>query len=86
MEDVMLLEGTVMKVNGELVLFVPLSCGGDELVACSRGISEVQGDFLKIVIPEWLAGLLRIEEGDLVCVHNGDGTFHIGPSNPRRVN
>jgi hypothetical protein len=85
MEDVMLLEGTVMKVNGELVLFVPLCDGGDELVACSRGISEVQGEFLKIVIPEWLAVLLRIEEGDLVCVHNADGTFHIGPLNPRRV-
>ena len=85
MEEVMSLEGAVMKVNGELVLFVPLSGGGDELVACARGISEVQGEFLKIVIPAWLAGLLRIEEGDLICVHNSDGRLHIGPSNPRRV-
>ncbi len=85
MEDVMSLEGPVLKVNGELVLIIPRSAGGDELMKCSRGISEVQGEFLKIVIPEWLAGMLRVEEGDLVCVHNADGNFHISPSNPRPV-
>ena len=52
---------------------------------CSRGISEVQREFLKIVIPEWLAGMLRVVEGDLVCVHNTDGKFHISPSSSRRV-
>jgi antitoxin component of MazEF toxin-antitoxin module len=52
---------------------------------CSRGISEVQGDFLKIVIPEWLAGMLRIEEGDLVCVEDAEGKFHITPAKPRPV-
>jgi hypothetical protein len=85
MEKVMSLEGPVLKINGELVLIIPLSARGDELVECSRGISEVQGDFLKIVIPEWLAGMLRVEEGDLVCVQNTDGKFDIGPSNARPV-
>jgi hypothetical protein len=85
MEDVLSLEGPVLKINGELVLMIPLSAGGDELVDCSRGISELQGEFLKIVIPEWLAGMLRIEEGDLVCVSNTDGKFHIMSSNPRPV-
>ena len=85
MEEVMSLEGPVLKINGELVLIIPLSAGGDELVDCSRCISEVQGDFLKVVIPEWLAGMLRIEEGDLICVNNADGKFHIIPSNPRPV-
>jgi hypothetical protein len=85
MEEVMSLEGPVLKVNGQLVLMIPLSAGGYDLVECSRGISEVQGDFLKIVIPEWLAVMLRIEEGDLICVHNTDGKFHISPSNPRLV-
>ena len=55
------------------------------MIDCSRGISEVQGEFLKISIPCWLASVLRIEEGDLVCVHNVGGRFHIGPSEPRRV-
>jgi hypothetical protein len=85
MDDVISLEGPVLKINGELVLFVPLGDGGDELIDCSRGISEVQGEFLKISIPCWLASVLRIEEGDLVCVHNAGGRFHIGPSEPRRV-
>jgi hypothetical protein len=85
MEDVMSLEGPVLKINGELVLMIPLSAGGDELVDCSRGISELQGEFLKIVIPEWLAGMLRIEEGDLVCVNNSDGKFHIISATPRPV-
>ena len=85
MEEVKFLEGPVLKVNGELVLFIALSAGGDDLIECSRGISEVQGEFLKISIPCWLASVLRIEEGDLVSVHNTGGRFHIGPSNPRRV-
>ena len=61
METLMSWEGLVVKVNGELLLLIPLDGGGSELVECSRGISEVQGEFLKVVIPEWLAGMLRIE-------------------------
>ena len=85
MEEVMSLEGPVLKVNGELVLFIPLSAGGDELIELSRGISEVEGEFLRINIPAWLAAVLRIEEGDLVCVHKAGGLFRIGLSEPRRV-
>jgi len=77
MEEVKSLEGLVMKVNGELTLLVPLGNSGAELTASSCGISEAQGDFLKIAIPEWLAGMLEIEEGDLVCVRNTDGEFEI---------
>jgi hypothetical protein len=84
-ENVMSLEGPVLKVKGELLVLIPLADGGSELVECSRGISEVQGEFLKIVIPEWLAGMLRIEEGDLVCVHNTGGKFNINASSPRLV-
>jgi hypothetical protein len=85
MEEVMSLEGPVLKVDGELVLFIPLSAGGDELIELSRGISEVEGEFLRINIPAWLAAVLRIEEGDLVCVHKAGGMFRIGPSGPRQV-
>ncbi len=85
MEEVTSLEGPVLKIDGQLVLIIPLSAGGVDLIECWRGISEVQGEFLKIVIPEWLAGMLRISEGDLVCVEDADGKFHITPSNPRPV-
>jgi antitoxin component of MazEF toxin-antitoxin module len=83
-ENLISLEGPVLKVNGELMLLIPLVDGGSELVECSRGISEIQGEFLKIVIPEWLAGMLRIEEGDLVSVQS-DGKLHIRALNPRQV-
>ncbi len=86
MEDIMSVEGPVLKVNGELVLFIPLGAGGDALVECARGISEVEDDFLKISIPAWLAAVLRIEEGDLVCVRKAGGMFRIGPSDPRQLN
>ena len=84
MEDLMSWEGLVVEVNGELMLLISLD-GGSELMECSRGISEVQGEYLKIVIPEWLAGMLRIEEGDLVSVGNADGQFHIQTRSPRLV-
>ena len=67
------------------MLLIPLHSSGGQLVEGSRGISEAAGNFLKIVIPEWLAGVLRIEEGDMVCVSNGDDKFHIQASQPRPV-
>ena len=85
MKEAMSLVGPVLKVDGQLMLLTPLDFGGSELIECSRGISEVQGDFLKIAIPDWLAVMLRIDEGDLVCVHNRDDKFHIQPSNPPPV-
>ncbi len=79
------LQGPVLLVNGKLTLMIPLEDGGTEFVACSRGISEVEGPCLKIAIPEWLAGMLRIDEGDIVCVSNWDGKLHIEPREARMV-
>jgi hypothetical protein len=73
------LQGPVLKVNGKLTLMIPLDEGGAEFVDCSRGISEVEGACLKIAIPEWLAGMLRIDEGDIVSVSNWDGKLQIQP-------
>ena len=55
------------------------------MIELSRGISEVEGEFLKINIPVWLAAVLRIEEGDLVCVRKAGGMFRTGLSEPRQV-
>lgn len=84
-DDVTSLEGPVERVNGKLTLLIPLEAGGDEFVECSRGISEIEGDCLKIVIPEWLAGSIRVEAGDLVSVNNANGKFNITAVNPRLV-
>lgn len=86
MNEEMELEGPVLKVNGELMLLIPLETGGAELVESSRGISEVQGEFLKVIIPEWLADVLRIEEGDLVRVQKSNGKLNIQPREARLVN
>jgi hypothetical protein len=84
-EDVVSLQGPVERIDGRLVLRIPLDAGGDQLAHCARGVSEVQGQYLTIVIQEWLAGLLRIEEGDLVIVDNANGKFNIQPVNARSI-
>jgi hypothetical protein len=74
--------GPVLKINGELVLMISLAEGGDEFVDCSRSLSEVQGEYLRIVIQEWLPAMLRLDQGDLVCVHKTGGKFHSNAPNP----
>jgi hypothetical protein len=53
--DVTSLEGPVEKIDGKLALRIPLDAGGDQFIRCTRGISEIEGDCLKIIIQEWLA-------------------------------
>jgi hypothetical protein len=79
MAEPMSVQGPVLKVNGELMLLIPLEDGGAERVEASRSVSEVQGSYLKVAIPEWIAGLLRIEEGDLVSVSSEDGDLPVEP-------
>jgi hypothetical protein len=84
-ENMLSLEGPVLKVNGELMLLIPLADVSTEAAKRSRSISEVQEDFLQIVIPEWLAGMLEIEEGDLVRVES-DGKLDIKLPDPGFLN
>jgi hypothetical protein len=77
--DVTSLEGAVEKIDEKLTLLIPLAAGGDQFVECCRGISEIEGDGLRITIPEWLSGMLSIKEGTLVCVQNENGQFNIYP-------
>jgi len=81
----MSLQGPVLMVNGKLTLMIPLQDRGAEFAACSRGISEVEGACLKIAIPEWLAGMLQIDEGDIVRVSNWDGKLRIDPTEAKVV-
>ncbi len=82
MEEITRLRGPVQRIDGKLALLIPLEAGGDQFIECARGISEVQGEFLRVTIPEWLSGMLRIEEGSLVSVDNENGKFNITPVNP----
>jgi len=82
-DDVTSLQGPVESKEGRLVLRIPLDAGGSELLECSRGISEIDGEVLQITIPDWLAGMLRIDSGSIVNVDNRNGKCNIQPVNPQ---
>jgi hypothetical protein len=77
MGNVTSLQRLVENIDGKLMLRIPLAAGGRELVECSRGISEIDGDFLTIVIPDWLAEKLAISEGSTLVVGNANDRFNI---------
>jgi hypothetical protein len=71
------IEGPVELIDGQLTLLIPLSVGGAQLASLARGIGEVEGEHLKVVIQPWLAEQLRIGAGSLVFVDNKNGKFTI---------
>jgi len=85
MENTAFCEWPIVKANGELMLLVPLaeSIGS---VNPSGGFLDMQGKFLKIVIPGWLAEILEVGEGDFLRVSNADGDFQIRPVQTLLVN
>ena len=80
------MEGPVLSVDAELMILIPLSDGVTEFVECTQGIGEVPGDYLKVVIPEWLRGVLRVEEGDRVVLTSTRRKFGMQAVQPRLVN
>lgn len=79
MERVVSIQGPIEKIDGKMVLCIPLAAGGDALANCAKGIGQIEGDLLKVVIPDWLAEKIGISEGTIVNVHNRDGKFNIVP-------
>jgi hypothetical protein len=84
--EIVSLKGPVEQEGDTLVLRIPLDAGGAALVECSQGIADVEGEVLKISIPQWLADLLTVRVGDMVNVSNLQGRFNIFPADPRRPN
>jgi hypothetical protein len=82
MSEIISLDGPVEEVDGELVLLIPLEAGGDVLADKARGIGAVDGEFLKVTIPQWLATKLGITAGTIVNVNNKNGKFNIYPRLP----
>lgn len=76
-DDFISIEGPVERIEGNLVLRIPLSAGGEQLAPLARGIGLIEGDYLCVVIKPWLAEKLRIEEGSLVIVDNNNRKFTI---------
>lgn len=80
MDDIVSLGGPLEKIDGKLILRIPLASGGNKLSQCARGIAEIEGEYLKVIIPDWLAAKLGIQEGSRVIVDNQGGKFNIRPS------
>ena len=77
MEEIISIEGPVELVEGQLMLRIPLSVGGDKLAPLAKGIGEKDNENLNVIIKPWLAEKLRIGEGSLVIVDNKNGKFTI---------
>jgi hypothetical protein len=77
MTKIVSIEGPVEFVDGKLVLRIPLWAGGDTLAPLTRGIGQVEGGDLVVMIKPWMAKQLRIEAGSLVVVDNVNGKFTI---------
>jgi len=77
MNEITSIKGPVQAIDGKLTLLIPLDAGGDELIQCTQGIGEVQGESLRIVIPDWLADKIGLYDGCLVHIDNRDGKFNM---------
>jgi hypothetical protein len=76
-DDVTTLGGPVELIDGQLTMRIPLSVGGDAFVDCARGIGQVDGNDLVVIIPEWLGTKLGILDGTQVVFDNRNGKFNI---------
>ena len=77
MSEVISLEGQVELENGHLTIRIPLEHGGAQLAPLTKGIGEIQGDDLVVVIQPWLAEKLGIRPDSMVIVDNAEGKFRV---------
>ena len=59
------------------MLRIPLDAGGEQLRLVCEHISEIDGDDLVILIPDWLAEKIAVGEGTEVYIDDRDGKFNI---------
>lgn len=69
--------GPVELVNNQFCLRIPLAAGGDELVPLTTKIATVEGDVLKVIIPDFLMKFLNLRVGGLVNVQVVEGKFNL---------
>ena len=71
------IKGPLEKIDGKLVLQIPLAVGGRELADYTKGIGHVEGHFLKIEVLPWMAEKLGVSEGTVMSVDNITGEFRM---------
>ena len=76
-EDYISLRGPIEREGERLVLRIPLDAGGEQLSIVAKGICEIDGDDLVVVLPDWLAEKIGVGEGTVVYVDDRWGKFNI---------
>ncbi len=77
-DDVTQIAGPVEEdADGKLILRIPLFDGGDEFIHCTESISEIDGPYLQINLPDWLVKKLQLREGSQVLIDNKDRKFNM---------
>jgi hypothetical protein len=71
------LKGPLASVDGNLVLLIPLLAGGNQFIDCTRGIGSVEGEYLKVTIPDWMSSKMGFKNGTLLRINNEGGKLNI---------
>ena len=79
--DYLSLEGPVERRGDRLVLRVPLNAGGERLRLVAHATSYVEDGRLVVVLPDWLARRMQLEEGSAVHVDDRWGRLNISRLN-----
>ena len=80
MNDPISIRGPVEIRDGKFTMMIPLNVGGNELVSCTKGIAKIEGEYLRVTLPDWLIPKLGwIKNGTMVEVDNKNGQFNFSP-------
>ena len=71
------LRGPVDRKDGKTTLTIPLDIGGDQLALVATHSGKISGNDLVITIPEPVADMIRLIDGDIVAVDDRDGKLNI---------
>jgi hypothetical protein len=81
LNDYVALEGPVERRGDRLVFRVPLEAGGDRLRLVAKATSYEEDGNLVVVLPEWLAHRMQLDEGSAVHVDDRCGKLNIARLN-----
>ena len=71
------LQGPVERRENRLVLRIPMDAGGDKLQVAARTTSIVEDGMLVVLLPEWLAQRMHLQEGTEVNIDDRWGKLNI---------
>jgi len=81
MTDHVSIELAVELLDDQLALRIPLGADGDRLIPLARGIGEVIGEHLIVVLKPGIAEVLSLKVGSRVIVNNKNGEFTLTQAN-----